>query len=149
MTRLTTEMTTSSEVVRRRAHGRFTVCLPFPPVPASRPRVTRWGTYYGKTYKNYRQLADKAIPVSDKSPLLGNLRAVVEFVCRRPKTTKRLNPRGDIDNHLKAILDAITGTKKKPKGYWLDDDQIVEVTALKRWVQPNEEPHTRITIEQL
>ena len=25
-----------------------------PPVPASRPRVTRWGTYYAKKYTDYQ-----------------------------------------------------------------------------------------------
>lgn len=79
----------------------------------------------------------------------------MEFVCHRPKTTKRNNPRGDIDNHIKAILDAIVGqkaTKKQKcrlKHYISDDDQITEISALKRWVHPGEEPHTRITIEQL
>lgn len=147
-------MKTSSKVVTR-APGGFTIRLPFPPTPASRPRVTRWGTYYTKTYKAYRALADKAIPRSSKPPLEGNLRADVEFVCHRPKTTKRINPRGDIDNYMKAILDAITGekpTKKKPnvkpKGYWLDDDQIVYVIARKRFANGDEQPHTRITIER-
>ncbi len=50
---------------------------------------------------------------------------------------------------MKAVLDAITGTKKNPKGYWNDDDQITEVTALKRWPHPGEQPHTRIKVEEL
>lgn len=112
------------------------------PVPASRPRVSKWGVYYGKTYKAYMQAADKAIPQAD-APLAGNLFVDVEFACDKPKTTKRACPRGDIDNHLKSILDAIT-----KKGYWHDDDQIVAVTAVKRWVRDDEEPHTRITIER-
>lgn len=142
-------MTTSSKVVTWEPDGGFTIRLPFPPTPASRPRVSKWGTYYGKTYKAYRVLADKAIPQSRQPVLTGNLRCTAEFVCKKPKTTKRQNPLGDIDNHLKAVLDAITGTKKNPKLYWVDDDQIVEVTALKRWPHPDEEPHTRIRIEPL
>ncbi len=143
-------MAKNSKVVTRADDGGFTVVLPFPPVPASRPRVTRWGTYYTKTYKAYRELADKAIPKSRQPPVTGNLRAYVEFVCYKPKTTKRQNPRGDIDNHCKAILDAITGIKKKElKGYWNDDDQIVDLTAIKRWPYKGEAPHTRIRIELL
>lgn len=111
-----------------------------PPVPASRPRVTRWGTYYGKTYKNYMTDSEKAIPRA-ACPLEGNLQADVEFVCERPKTTKRLNPRGDIDNHLKSIFDAVTKA-----GYWHDDDQVVSVRAFKRFVATGEVPHTRIII---
>lgn len=119
------------------------------PVPASRPRVTRWGVYYTKTYKAYKVEADKAIPLSSYRPLEGNLRATIEFACRKPPTTKRSNPLGDIDNHVKSILDALVGTKKNPKGYIHDDDQIVELKARKRWVTPGEEPHTRIIIDQL
>jgi len=126
-----------------------------PPVPASRPRVTRWGTYYLKTYKSYREAADKAIPQSPFAPLEGNLKATIEFVCHRPKTTKRLSPRGDIDNHMKSILDAVVGhkaTKKRKCGlkhYIEDDMQISEVIATKRFATKDELPHTRIHIEEL
>lgn len=141
-------MTKTSKVVTR-GKGWFTLVLPFPPTPASRPRVSKWGTYYGKTYRAYRELADKAIPKSRQPAFTGNLRATIEFVCHKPKTTKRQCPVGDIDNHMKAVLDAITGKKGTVKGYWNDDDQITEVTALKRWVYPGETPHTRIKVEQI
>lgn len=143
MTRMTTSSNSEpyAEVTERGDYMSLRLfCVP---TPASRPRVTRWGTYYGKTYKAYMQAADTAIPTASHT-LEGNLRATVEFVCLKPKTTKRLNPRGDIDNHLKAILDAIT-----KKNYWHDDDQVVEITALKRWQHKGEQPHTRITIESL
>lgn len=120
-----------------------------PPVPASRPRVTRWGTYYTKTYKSYREAADAAIPRSINPPLTGNLKVTIDFACHRPPTTKRLSPRGDIDNHIKAILDSVVGHKKNPKGYITDDMQITELYALKRWVLTGEEPHTRIKLESL
>ena len=125
------------------------------PVVASRPRVTRWGTYYSKTYKAYREAADAAIPRSTRPALTGDLKCTIEFACYKPKSTKRSNPNGDIDNYVKAILDAVVGQKAatktpcKLKGYIEDDMQITELYALKRWVFPNEEPHTRITIEQL
>ena len=140
-------MTASSNV--RYGKGWFELFLPFPPTPASRPRISKWGTYYGKTYKAYRDAADKAIPQARQPVLTGNLKATIEFVCHKPKTTKRQCPVGDIDNHCKAVLDAITGLKKSPKGYWNDDDQITELYALKRWVQPGEQPHTRIRVEQI
>lgn len=133
----------------RHADGGFTLVVCVPPTPASRPRVTRWGTYYTKTYMAWRTLADQAIPKSTKPALEGNLNALIEFVCQRPKTTKRACPRGDIDNHIKAILDAITGTKKNLKGYWNDDDQVTELHATKRWAEPSEEPHTTIRITPL
>jgi Holliday junction resolvase RusA-like endonuclease len=142
-------MAKNSKGVTWEKDGGFTLVLPFKPTPASRPRVTKWGAYYGKTYKAYRELADKAIPVSRQPVLTGTLRATVEFVCYKPKTTKRSCPLGDIDNHVKAVLDAITGKKPNFKMYWVDDDQITELTALKRWPHPGEEPHTRIRIEPI
>jgi Holliday junction resolvase RusA-like endonuclease len=127
----------------------FEIVLPFPPTPASRPRVTKWGAYYGKTYKAYRELAEQAIPESRQPVLTGALKATIEFVCNKPKTTKRTVPLGDIDNHCKAVLDAITGKKPHFKMYWVDDDQITELYALKRWPSPGEQPHTRIRVETI
>lgn len=133
----------------------FTLVLPVKPVPASRPRVTRWGTYYLKTYKSYKDAAHEAIPVCKEETLDCELTADIEFICYRPKTTKLLSPRGDIDNHMKAILDAVVGqaaTKKQAcrlKHYISDDDIISHVTALKRYAEPHEEPCTIITVSKI
>jgi Holliday junction resolvase RusA-like endonuclease len=130
----------------------FTLLLPIKPVPASRPRVTRWGVYYSKTYKEYRDAAHAAIPVCEERMLTGELGATIEFVCHRPKTTKLVSPRGDIDNHMKAIFDAVVGQaakKKQPcrlKKYIGDDELISHVDASMRYANENEEPHTVITI---
>jgi Holliday junction resolvase RusA-like endonuclease len=51
-----------------------------------------------------------------------------------------IGPKPDIDNFLKAALDAVT----KVGGYWEDDHQIVWVTANKRWCHEGEEPHTTV-----
>lgn len=137
--------TTSSKLARATVESRSgttTLRLYTPPVPASRPRISKWGTYYGKTYKAYMQAADAAIPACPpKQKLTGLVRTDVEFVCAKPKSTVRACPLGDIDNHLKSILDAVT-----KKGYWNDDDQIVQCKASKRWVTRGEEPHTTIKI---
>lgn len=111
------------------------------PVPASRPRVTKWGTYYTGTYKRWMKDAEVAIPEAE-SPFEGNLVVTLDLVAARPKTTKRANPRGDIDNYIKAVLDALT-----KKGYWNDDDQIVTLHADKRWPSDKEEPHFTVRIE--
>ena len=119
------------------------ILLPISPVPASRPRVTRWGTYYTKTYKEWMAAAHDAIAQNTRDPLDGNLEVHIDLCIHKPKTTKRLNPRGDIDNYIKAVLDAIT-----KRAYWHDDDQIVLLSAIKRWSHPNEIPHARTRIEQ-
>lgn len=115
------------------------------PVPASRPRVTKWGTYYTGTYKQWMKEADETIPAAETT-LEGNLHVDLLLVCHKPRTTKRLNPRGDIDNHIKAVFDALT-----KKGYWKDDDQVVSVKALKRWpiAERNEEPYIYVRITQV
>jgi Holliday junction resolvase RusA-like endonuclease len=112
------------------------------PVPASRPRVTKWGAYYTGPYKRWMQEAEVAIPEAEVTHQ-GNLSVTLDLVCLRPRTTKRDNPRGDIDNYIKAVLDALT-----KKHYWNDDDQIVHLYAHKRWPLPDEEPHFRVRIEQ-
>jgi Holliday junction resolvase RusA-like endonuclease len=133
----------------------FTLVLYIKPVPASRPRVTQWGTYYLKTYKTYKDAAHEAIPVCKEQTLTCELGATVEFICHKPKTTKLVSPRGDIDNHLKAIFDAVVGqpaTKKQAcrlKHYIQDDDIISYVDARMRYAEPNEEPCTIITVGKL
>lgn len=86
--------------------------------------------------------AEVTIPEADET-LEGNLLVSLDLVCHKPKTTKRSNPRGDIDNYVKAVLDALT-----KKGYWVDDDQITVIHAAKRWPDDKEEPHFYVRIEQ-
>ncbi len=102
--------------------------VPVAPVPASRPRVTRWGTYYGKNYTQFRKEAEEVMDdLAPGEPLDGSLEVVVRFFCRKPKTTRRAEPGGDVDNYVKAILDSCNGK------IWKDDDQILRLTATKRW----------------
>ena len=51
-------------------------------------------------------------------PLSGPLVVSSNFVVRPPKTTKRISPRGDVDNYFKT-LDVLNGF------VWWDDDQLV------------------------
>lgn len=133
----------------------FTLTLFIRPVPASRPRVTRWGTYYLKTYKTYKDAAYEAIPVCTEQTLDCELLAEVEFICYHPRTTKMVSPRGDIDNHLKAIFDACVGkaattkVKCKLKRYIKDDELISQVDATMRYAEPQEVPRTIITIRRM
>lgn len=119
--------------------------LPINPVPASRPRVTRWGTYYSKTYKNWKKDAAKWLEnLKVEKTLDGELITVVESTVRKPKTTKRSNPRGDIDNYSKAPLDAINETE-----LWLDDDQVVMLIATKKFTTNEDEVGTKITVYEV
>jgi len=97
------------------------------PVPASRPRVSKWGTYYGKRYEKFRRDMREVLREYPEAPLLGPLAVWIEFHIAPPKTTKREWPRGDVDNYVKGPLDSMT----KHGGFWDDDDQIVFLKATK------------------
>lgn len=106
-----------------------TVFLPVAPVPASRPRVSKWGTYYGKNYEKFRREVRDILAETTGSPIEGPLHAVVEIIVEPPKTTKRDYPKGDVDNYAKGPLDSITSHG----GYWSDDDQAVSLFVIKRF----------------
>ena len=112
--------------------------LLLPPVPASRPRVGRWGTFYSKNYAQWKEQARLLLQDQELPRTSAPLAVMVEQVCRKPKTTKRLYPRGDCDNHAKGPLDAIT----KADGAWDDDDQIIWLAVTKRFAEQDEQPRS-------
>lgn len=101
------------------------------PTPASRPRVSRKGfAYYGKTYERYRREAKAALGAVKKPkgcPLCGPLKVKIAFYCRSPKKPSNTWPIGDIDNHIKSILDSLNGWA------WEDDVQIMWIEASKQY----------------
>lgn len=116
------------------------VTISLTPCPASRPKVGRWGVFYGKTYAAWKSEADTLLRAIDFDLVEGPLAVEVEQVCKKPKTTKRDYPRGDVDNHAKGPLDAIT----RSHSGWHDDDQIVELTVTKRFAEGDETPCSKI-----
>ena len=103
------------------------------PVPASRPRVSKWGTYYGKRHQAFRKEALASFDDMRERGLLpevllsGGLQVWAAFYIRKPKTTKLKTPRGDIDNYLKLLLDCATGY------IWEDDTQVEKVCGYKEF----------------
>mgnify|MGYP004458770697 FL=1 len=112
---------------------KWIISLPIDPVPASRPKFFRRGrmsrVYYGKKYTNFRNVANNLLEEATwpvELPL-GNMVVVsADFIVAKPKTTKRLHPRGDVDNYFKT-LDVLN------KYVWFDDDQIVWASMSKRY----------------
>ena len=107
--------------------------------------MTRWGTYYGKKYTEFRKSAVEVVsdivsPSGITLPLLGELEVWAAFYVRSPKTSKLKHPRGDIDNYLKT-LDIINGV------VWKDDVQIVKIHGEKAWA--TECPSIELEIKQL
>lgn len=81
-------------------------------------------------------------------PLDGPIVVTVQFVMPRPVgTPKRHTPaatkRPDVDKLLRGVFDAVTGV------VWRDDAQVVEVTAVKRLAQLDEQPGAAIRISAL
>ena len=69
------------------------------PVPASRPRVARWGVYFGKKYTAYRDAAPSTIAeavklagVEDLLPLKDTLLVSAIYEVQQPKKTKLQYP---------------------------------------------------------
>lgn len=126
----------------RNIGGAIELYVPVPPVPAARPRVGRWGTYYPKTYQRYmRDMADVLLPlIINTEPTNESLHVAVHIVAAKPKAGKLPAPIGDIDNYMKAALDAVT----KAQLIWRDDKQIITAQGTKRYAAPGEEPHTYI-----
>jgi Holliday junction resolvase RusA-like endonuclease len=114
------------------------------PVPASRPRVSKFGTYYGKRYKQFRKDFSEEVAEFRMGfrPLLADrLRVTVVFCVPQPKTTKLRLPRGDIDNYLKALFDGCNEL------VWRDDVQIAEVEASKIWSDEGLDNEGYITLD--
>jgi len=135
---MTETMTTSSN------HVAF--FLPVNPIPASRPRVSKWGTYYGKRYSTWRKDAARALakltgPDTYECPL----RVTLVHVVKSPKVTKRQYPVGDVDNYDKAVMDAITSHTT----LWNDDDQVIALHSSKLFAAPDDTPGCYIQIEPL
>lgn len=119
--------------------------IPVSPVPASRPRVTRFRTYYPKRYSEYRKrVADWAADTSQLEALkelYGQPLCIVGlFVVERPKATKLEYPMPDVDNYGKALFDSLNGIA------WRDDRDIAQTILAKMWARPNETGRTIVNI---
>jgi Holliday junction resolvase RusA-like endonuclease len=132
--------------LRRWAKGKpqIELTIPLNPVPASRPRVSQHvGVYYLKTYSTWMKQAALHLPQGEPAFPSGRVIALAEHFVQRPKTTRLSAPRGDVDNYLKATLDAVT----KCKAVWSDDDQVALVIGTKQFTV--EDPHTQILVVSL
>ena len=121
------------------------ITVPLPPVPASRPRVTRWGTYYLKTYATWKEEAERLLEEFSVPDLFtGPVFTVTAFEVKRPKKLTRPHPHPDLDNFEKAIFDAVS----KSECLWHDDDQIVAALSYKKYADPGEEPQTKLHVQE-
>ena len=116
------------------------------PVPASRPRVTRWGTFYGKKYKEFKREMGVMLIESDRPSLVNPVLWLENLISadmtffvpmarswsKKKKSLKNgqfCDNNADLDNYEKAILDSLNGI------YFNDDRQIVQQKSQKIWAE--------------
>lgn len=120
------------------------------PVAASRPRVTRYATFYSPKYETFRK--DMAKLLTGRRTLYTEpLKLDVTFFIEIPKSyskKKRDEMAGqyvaikpDLDNLEKALYDTMNQV------VWHDDSSIVEHTVRKIWVK--DEPRIEVIIKSL
>lgn len=116
--------------------------VPYTPVPASRPKVSKFGTYYGKNHTKYKkQVTEYMKTIAEKPQNVTGEPVTVELILyiSLPKSMskKRIQEldgtfcmKGDIDNYTKLVFDTcLTGFFIK------DDSQIVQSKQTKFWTK--------------
>jgi len=120
------------------------------PVPAARPRVGRFSTYYPKKYTKFKKDMEALTSELNMTPCENLVCVSLKFKIKTPQSwskKKRLerentycNNNSDIDNYIKAILDSLNGV------YFVDDRQVVEVFASKKY---SNEPRILFTMMEI
>ena len=107
------------------------------PCPASRPRVSRWSTYYPKKYTQFKKDMLALTSELDVTPTENLVAMGMVFNIKMPTAwakKKKQEQNGqycdnnvDLDNYQKAVLDSLNGV------LYLDDRQVVKIMTVKRW----------------
>lgn len=120
----------------------FSFSVPGTPVPLERPRVTRTGAYLPERSRDYRERIRWAWAQASRPSLGGasvSLQALFFFAhppshfgrtgrLRKPWSCTFTPPRGDTDNLLKAVLDALEGCA------FDNDSQVTDLQlVMRRW----------------
>ncbi len=125
------------------------ITIPLNPVPASRPRVTRWGVYYGKKHTQYNKDCKMLLKQCQKPKTTAQtvlLKFYIEIPKSKSKAFKNENnnephlQKPDIDNLAKLIIDILVD-----KNYFSDDNIIVKLVLEKFWTLEN--PRTEVIIK--
>lgn len=104
------------------------------PVPKGRPRFSSFGrfpkVYTPSATKRYEDtLKTKFRSAYKGAPIDHEIFVSVTFYLKKPKTSKNIHPKTkpDLDNYLKAVLDAGNGI------LWKDDALITEIHCKKAY----------------
>ena len=127
------------------------------PIGKGRPRFTKTGRVYTpqKTKEYETRVRNSAWAEMAKQRLKPSERrmsVILQSCFEIPKSYSKkqvlecqagvqIPKRVDLDNLIKSILDGCNGI------VWHDDQQVWHISAFKRYVDVNQEPHTRIKIQ--
>lgn len=120
-------------------HARFSIEAK--PVPAARPKVSKFGAYYPKSHTVYKTLLELILPQYLTTTLDKPMEVRLMFVVDRYKTSDYPTIRADVDNLAKLPLDCMTKCN-----FWTDDSLVVALTSLKRFCLEGEVPHTKVRV---
>ncbi len=117
----------------------ITFTVPVAPVPFKRALANGRRRYNDSRYTEFKSVvglfARRAM--HGLNPFTGAIKLSAKFFKPSPKNTSRNF--GDVDNHLKSVMDALNGIAYR------DDAQVTEVHA----ELLNGDPHVEIVLEEL
>lgn len=113
---------------------------PLEPVPFPRPASNGKRRFNPPRYSEFKQLLGwhARNAMHGQAPFYGMIKLFAEFFKLKPKNIMSRNW-GDLDNHVKAVLDALNGIA------FVDDRQVIAVTATKNFGVP----HIVIGLEEI
>lgn len=124
------------------------------PIPASRPRVTRRGTYTAEPYRSYKKyiealyaekyrnkrLFERSVPLIAEIHFYRPIQKGLSNKEHQRRANHEVKPfvKPDLDNYEKAVYDGL-------KRAWFDDGQIVKHVTEKDY---DENPRTEIEVRE-
>ena len=123
-----------------------TLIIPLAPMPKARPRVVNGRAYTPAATKAYERSIKLA--AAHLTPVEGPLAVSIAFIFPRLKGSRSAarqvkSTRPDVDNLIKAVLDALNGLA------FHDDGQVAQVSGAKWIAAADEEAHIEVTIEPI
>lgn len=111
------------------------------PKAATRPQFNRQSgkAYHTKVYKQFRKdLEAELRGCAPEEPFDFPIDVAMGVYLRRPRTTKLVMPKPDVDNFAKGVLDAMQGPKGGDRIVLADDSWVAGLFVQKRWASPGE-----------
>lgn len=127
------------------------IVIPLIPLPAPRPRFSKFGTYNPKSYTEYKDALLTISKVQCKTYYDGLIRLDITFYMPIPASLSKKKrselieqhyhiKKPDLDNLLKSVKDALEGT------YYKNDSQICEVNMKKVY---SDKPRTEFELSNI